>query len=176
MYDNKILTIATLVDPRYKANSKLFDSPASMKSKQWLLEAVQQLPTNDATEPPAKRPRLSVKDDATNPFAYLDDLQDAAPCAASSSADEEVNRYLALPIISRDQDPLNWWRVNADQFPSVSAVARRYLGAPSTSVDSERLFSSASDVYTNDRNRLLPQNAEKLMFIKHNLLKFEGKD
>jgi len=64
---------------------------------------------------------------------------------------------------------LSWWRENAKLYPNVAMVARRFLSAPSTSVPSERLFSSADLVYTDRRNRLLPERAEMLLFVKHNL-------
>jgi len=43
------------------------------------------------------------------------------------------------------------------------------LSAPPTSVASERLFSSAAQIYTDRRLRLLPKRADMLLFVKHNL-------
>jgi len=54
-------------------------------------------------------------------------------------------------------------------IPTSRAVAKCYLCAPPTSVASERLFSSASRVFTDRRNRLAPKKADILLFIKHNL-------
>ena len=51
----------------------------------------------------------------------------------------------------------------------IAGVARRYLGAPCTSVESERLFSSAGHVFTDQRNRLAVERAEMIIFVKHNL-------
>jgi len=59
--------------------------------------------------------------------------------------------------------------VNHHLYPNIAHVAKRYLCAPPTSVASERLFSSASRVYTDRRNRLAPKKADMLLFIKHNL-------
>jgi len=58
---------------------------------------------------------------------------------------------------------------NHHLYPNVARVAKRYLCAPPTSVASERLFSSASRVITDRRNRLAPKKADMLLFIKHNL-------
>ena len=44
----------------------------------------------------------------------------------------------------------------------------KFLSSPPSSVDSERLFSAAARVYTENRNRLDPENAEKLIFIMRN--------
>jgi len=51
----------------------------------------------------------------------------------------------------------------------VADVAKRYLSAPSTSVPSERLFSSAGDLYADNRSRLSGRLDDMLLFIKHNL-------
>jgi len=51
----------------------------------------------------------------------------------------------------------------------LAAEAKRYLSAPLTSVASERLFSSAAQVYTDTRSRLLPKRADMHLFVKHNL-------
>ena len=51
----------------------------------------------------------------------------------------------------------------------LAAEANRYLSAAPTSVASERLFSSAAQVYTDRRSRLLPKRVDMLLFVKHNL-------
>jgi len=54
------------------------------------------------------------------------------------------------------------------RFPALAGVARRYVGAPCTSVESERLFSSSGHVFTDQRNRLAAERAEMIIFVKHN--------
>jgi len=51
----------------------------------------------------------------------------------------------------------------------LAAEAKRYLSAPLTSVASERLFSSAAQVYTDRRYRVLSKRVDMLLFVKHNL-------
>ena len=50
-----------------------------------------------------------------------------------------------------------------------SKLAAHYLTPPATSVDVERLFSTAGDILTPERNRLCPETAEKVLFFRENL-------
>ena len=47
-------------------------------------------------------------------------------------------------------------------------LAEYYLTLPATSVDVERLFSTAGDILSNERNKLKPENASKILFLKEN--------
>ncbi|GBO99150.1 hypothetical protein EVAR_464_1 [Eumeta japonica] len=51
----------------------------------------------------------------------------------------------------------------------MSRTAKVYLCCPASSVYSERLFSGPK-TYMKQRNRLLPERAEALVFLHHNLL------
>jgi len=66
-------------------------------------------------------------------------------------------------------DPVQWWKDNKTIFPIMAEVARKYLTPPPSSVDSERLFSTAGDIISDCRNRLLPEKAEQLIFLKINM-------
>jgi len=54
------------------------------------------------------------------------------------------------------------------QYPRTARVAQRYLSAPPTSVASQRLFSAAGDLYSDQRTQLAPERAEMLLFIREN--------
>ncbi|KAL2079845.1 hypothetical protein ACEWY4_023638 [Coilia grayii] len=54
------------------------------------------------------------------------------------------------------------------RYPDLALAARKYLSAQPTSVDSKRLFSAASDVIDDKRNRILCEKAEMLLFVKMN--------
>ena len=53
---------------------------------------------------------------------------------------------------------------------TLTKVAKKYLTPPPTSTDVERLFSTVGDILSNERNRLVPENLEKLLFCRENLL------
>jgi hypothetical protein len=81
---------------------------------------------------------------------------------------KELDRYMSESLISRTENPINWWKLNRSKYPKLSELMLKYLSAPPSSVTSERLFSAASQVYTENRNKLSPDNAEKLIFIMKN--------
>jgi len=82
----------------------------------------------------------------------------------------ELDAYLKIGRISRCDNPYTWWAANRNLFPHYLAnLAAIYLSAPGSSVYSERLFSEAGNIYEEKKNRLLPSNAEKLIFLHHNL-------
>ncbi|XP_031154118.1 zinc finger BED domain-containing protein 4-like [Sander lucioperca] len=98
-------------------------------------------------------------------------LQENNPFARqrTSSTAQQLDGYLSEVPIPRSNNPLEFWRTNQGRFPDLAQMARRYLSAPCTSTDSERLFSAASHVIDEKRNRLSCDKAEKLLFIKKNL-------
>jgi hAT family C-terminal dimerisation region len=101
-------------------------------------------------------------------------LTPASPTQPTQSAstpnagEVELDRYLGEPLIPRTSNMPTWWNENRDRFPVLASMARKYLGAPPSSVPSERLFSAAGGVITDQRSRLLPENAEMLIFLKYN--------
>ncbi len=63
-------------------------------------------------------------------------------------------------------NPLDWRKLNSGKYPILRSIARRILCVPATSAPCERLFSYARLTISNDRNRLLPENAEEFIFLR----------
>jgi zinc finger BED domain-containing protein 4 len=73
-------------------------------------------------------------------------------------------------VISINEDPYAFWAgQNSIKWPLLSKLSNKYLSAPATSAESERLFSTAGLIVSDLRKRLLPQNLENLLFLHHNL-------
>ena len=53
---------------------------------------------------------------------------------------------LAEQTIPRSENPLQYWQAHATQRPALADIATKFLCAPCTSVDRERLFSAVSNV------------------------------
>ena len=155
----------------------MFDVPQQTRSTALLTAEVQQArQLTGVASPPAKRQRVAEETGSKARLIMQELLSAPAETGLSPGQEsgtdavvEQVRLFLAQPNIPLEASPLAWWRDNAAQFPDVAAVARRYLGAPATSVPSKRLFSSAGLIYTDRRNRLLRERAEQLLFVKHNL-------
>ncbi|KAL5483980.1 hypothetical protein EMCRGX_G020403 [Ephydatia muelleri] len=84
--------------------------------------------------------------------------------------DEELKRYLAVPELDHltGLDPLNWWSVNATNYPIISVLAKKYLAIPASSASFERVFSTAKNITDKKRWRLLPERLHKTIFLRHN--------
>ena len=191
--DVPVFTIATLLDPRYKAR---FFSDAVREvvigNLKGLLVAIYNkqnpasaTPSSVSIEQAYKKPRTAEAHASL--FDCVDDLLESQSSACNvdsqisqlpvqttdlilplSPGNTELDLYLVEPLIPRTSNCLAWWRENKDRFPLLSAIAVTYLSPPPSSVPSERLFSTAGHVISECRTRLLPENAEKLIMMKYN--------
>ena len=86
---------------------------------------------------------------------------------------EQLDCFFSEAPINRKKDPtltaLKYWQKYHHRFPALAQMARKYLCAPCTSVDSERLFSTVAHVLDEKRNRLSSDKAEMLVFVKKNM-------
>lgn len=63
-------------------------------------------------------------------------------------ADNEVDKYLSLPIEEEDTDVIVWWKNQESYLPCLQKMAFVILGIPATSVPSEQSFSKAGNLIT----------------------------
>ena len=70
---------------------------------------------------------------------------------------------------------MNWWDFHSIDYPVLAKIAKDYLSIQASSAPSERLFSGAADVITDDRNRLSPDCARALVCLKSWNLLFDNK-
>lgn len=98
----------------------------------------------------------------------LEECEDPGEASTTSTA-AQVHTFFTERTIATSDNPYYYWGVNRDRFPNLAATARKFLCAPCTSVESERLFSTASNIVDEKRNRLTPERAEMLIFMRKNL-------
>lgn len=77
--------------------------------------------------------------------------------------------YFSEKTVNATDDPYQYWGVNRLRFPNLAEAATKYLCAPCTSVESERLFSTVSNILDEKRNRLTAEKIEMLAFLNKNL-------
>ena len=116
-------------------------------------------------EPSPKRPCTDLWKSFTE---ILEEAGTSTTGSSDCASEIEIDKYLSEPLLQFHKS--NCWAENKERFPALAKVAQRYLNAPPTSVPSERLFYGAGDIYSylDKRNRLAPERAETLLFIKNN--------
>ena len=89
--------------------------------------------------------------------------------SAEDIVKSEVRRYVDEDMLDYDSDPLVWWSMRKNQYPTMVKLIRKLWCLPATSVRSEELFSLAGNVLSQRRNRLLPDNLDYLIFLCNNM-------
>jgi hypothetical protein len=84
----------------------------------------------------------------------------------------ELADYMTIPAICSKAsvfgtNPLTWWKIpsNANRFPLLARMARRYLAPRNNAGNQERIFSIAAKIYGKDRSRLSPVLLDALVFL-----------
>ncbi|XP_042068811.1 zinc finger BED domain-containing protein 4-like [Haplochromis burtoni] len=172
---NPLYFISTILDPRYK--DRFFSNNTAPEAKLHLKQELQIMSRAEAegsraetAEPPTK---LFIKAQASTSLdTVFDEIAKEQPQAAqplAAGAAIELDTYLGEAPSPRKDSPLKYSGVNKIRFPTLAKIARKYLSAPCSSVESERLFSSVSHIIDENRNSLTADNAEKLLFLKKTL-------
>ena len=78
-----------------------------------------------------------------------------------SPLSNDVKKYSTFGI-------LHWWHQHKSSYPHLCQLVKHYLCVPASSTPSERAFSTAGNIVTKNRNRLLPANVNILTFLKNN--------
>ncbi|XP_067283555.1 zinc finger BED domain-containing protein 4-like [Pseudorasbora parva] len=173
---NPLYFISTILDPRYK--DRFFSNNTAPEAKLHLKQELQMMSRAEAegsraeaAEPPAKlfKAQASTSSSLDTVFEEIAKEQPQAAQPLAAGAAIELDTYLAEAPSPREDSPLKYWGVNKIRFPTLAKMAHKYLSAPCSSVESERLFSSVSHIIDEKRNRLTADNAEKLLFLKKNL-------
>lgn len=81
---------------------------------------------------------------------------------------QEIDSYLQEPVIEYSDDRdclLRYWKESS--YLTLKEVALKFLCAPPSSVESERVFSGLGNVYTDKRNRLSADHAHMQLFLSY---------
>ncbi|XP_015118442.1 zinc finger BED domain-containing protein 1-like [Diachasma alloeum] len=161
------LTIATLLDPRYKR--MYFPSPLMCSS---LLRTVHSMISAETNAPEDE----SITNDESEATNSSDDLwthhrdrilhqKRYAQEASSDDLNIDMMQFLNKPNLM-NIDPINFWMHHKENTPALGRIALKYLSTVAISVPCERLFSLASNIITEKRNRLSAEHLSNLIFLK----------
>ena len=110
----------------------------------------------EINEPAKKKSKLSE--------FFADVCKDRSKKSKLKCIVAEVDRYNSEECIDIDGKPLMWLKIRETQYPLMAKSARQYFSIPATSICSEEIFSVAGNILSEKRNRLLPENVDKLVF------------
>uniref|UniRef100_A0A3Q1GLS4 HAT C-terminal dimerisation domain-containing protein n=1 Tax=Acanthochromis polyacanthus TaxID=80966 RepID=A0A3Q1GLS4_9TELE len=167
IFANSTFLLATLLDPRYKASC----FPSSVDVNALKRTLCQRMELCDPVAAPARneeereRPTTSS---STSVLSFLQRKKSATPMRTQHLPSGDVDAYLADGEITLTDDPVKYWSGKLQCWPSLTRFALHLLSCPPTSVQSERVFSTAGNVVSPQRANLDPVHVEQLVFIKVN--------
>lgn len=184
---NNTLAISTFLDPRFKTFA--FKNSDAVDIKNFIIDALGELitqsqnqseihesepePSTSAASNDSLVPEIATRDHLKVRYSLWDSLdrsvsQFKPKATASSRAIIEVQRYLEDEALSRNQNPLAWWKNNKHNDPYLSQLVRSKCCALATSVPCERLLSKAGIILDDCRRRLSTNKLKQLLFININ--------
>ena len=183
METNKLYVLPTMLDPRFKVFSS---SVAVIQARQCLteefilLQSASAEASSELADPPSSKWCHSdhVSDEQSTLRSSFDSMiatgeeTDAELMLSLSSAEVKIESYLQEPNQPRNCSPLAFWQEKQALYPILAKMAVKYLSIPAASVASERLFSTARHIITDQCNCLDPERAEMLLFLNKNLRLF----
>ena len=158
----EILQKSTFLDPRFRLY--FFDDDVKDSVKKLVSNELKALHSKTNFVPLLNSPPRKRKKGLSALLDYGDSLSDNT----KDQSEIEIERYLSLPKIGLDDDPLEWWKNYSSSFPSLSILSKKYLSMQGSSVPSERVFSKGGNVVNKKRCTLSPKNAEMQIFLAYN--------
>lgn len=183
--NNEHYIISTALDPRFKlaffskAEAQTSEQEGGVKIKNQLIALIEAVDTKlneqiGMTVVSNNAEQVRCPSTFWDCFSEITDTSVIDKGMQLNSAALEVNNFLQKPLLGRLECPMKWWKENSKEFPKLARLAQKYLSAPSSTVYSERLFSEAGNIYEKHRSRILPENAELLLFLHHNYRLFNN--
>ncbi|XP_076842109.1 zinc finger BED domain-containing protein 4-like [Brachyhypopomus gauderio] len=169
-----VMTIPTLLDPRFKTMAFLSASKANEAVKRLKSECAAEMrkaiPTQMEDDQAGPSTQTSAPSSDDNLWQQLDMDVKESQSKSNVTTDSiiEVQRYISEANTPRSQDPLKYWETQRLHYPTLYKLAMKYLCTPS-SVPCERVFSKAGEIVCKRRNRLSPNILKQLMFLNKNL-------
>uniref|UniRef100_A0A8C5NCM1 BED-type domain-containing protein n=1 Tax=Gouania willdenowi TaxID=441366 RepID=A0A8C5NCM1_GOUWI len=174
---NHILLAAAL-DPRFRKLK--FLSPDEVFKVQSTVQTLALAAKKEAKQKNASEigsPSTTQDKPLTSAKSLLEKILGSSDSSTSDEEDEEqqlsqnvqkeVLMYFGEHPLSKKENPLSWWKVNAARYPTLSKLAQSFLCIPATSTPSERLFSAAGNIASKRRASLSSEHVDMLTFLHY---------
>ncbi|CAI6373453.1 unnamed protein product [Macrosiphum euphorbiae] len=185
MYPSQFYAKATLLDPRFKKAAFTSNDNANDAEQEVQKEIADCIETNapertvlepsvtQTTLTPEQLEHSSHSKEQENLLTYLETTVTTlrSQTTYTSTAMTLFKQYMNLEFLNIYDDPILFWKNSRQMLGALCDVALKYSCIPATSVPSERVFSKAGQIVSARRNRLLPDNVDKLIFLNANLEK-----
>lgn len=170
---NRLYTISTFLDPRYKDTNfeqhhttghimvSLRNEMSRLSSKTVTTDST---PAQQTTHTTTTATPTTSATTASSIWNVQRELQSKNMIGETSSVNAELTFY-RQEVANMDIDPLQYWKTVGTKYPKLRFIALQYLTIMGTSVPCERLFSKAGDILSSDRSRIKPKHLEKLLFL-----------
>ena len=187
MERNTTYSVATLLDARYKGylfRESVAREEAERKLVELLKNEIEYIPAEVVIEDEPiyldnlnpEKPPLSALASAFERFHKKSDENLANKVIGT---DAETPEYLVKSLVSAPCEKsgnLKWWEkfeakanaTNDNRRLALCNIAKQYLTPPPSSVNVERLFSSAGQVMDEKRANLKPEIVDKILFLREN--------
>ncbi|XP_036142219.1 zinc finger BED domain-containing protein 4-like [Monomorium pharaonis] len=170
---NRIIAVSTILDPRFKRlhfqQNKLVACAQSVNYIAKCIKEIDQtiIPDDDTMMTEAN---VENSEESDNLWTYHENLVKGQIGNENDRDKDEMptdlKHYLHQPLAKLKENPMFYWFKKYKMiYPTLSKVARKYLFMVATSVPSERLFSRAGNILTEERNRLSPDHLQQLLFL-----------
>ncbi|KAK3288263.1 hypothetical protein CYMTET_4253 [Cymbomonas tetramitiformis] len=178
-------SVATILDPRYKsfkfkcANKWMRGNLTREKAVAWTRKAYDSdwkpkpKPVESTDSNPSQK---KVKHNVVTVASYLADSDDEEFDTVASEGEvekDELSIYLSLPDVPLDTYLLKWWKSQEVELPSLSRMARQFLGVPATTAGVERAFSKVTFMHSDLRKRLSEGSIEHSIMASMNTAEFD---
>jgi len=117
----------------------------------------------DPVGTPARNTEETPATSSTSVLSFLQKKKLAIPMRTRLPSGD-VEAYLADGDISLTEDPVKYWSGKLQCWPNLTRLALQHLSCPPTSVQSERVFSTAGNVVSPQCSNLDPSHVEQLVY------------
>ena len=166
-----ILDVCSFLDPRFRIGYLADKTSTLVRIESEACEVADDINEQSqnaevtVVQPPSKK----LKGLAAVLKKALPVIQPQEQLTTHDKVKKEIDRYVDGNLIDPSCDPMNWWRKEAENYPVLAILARKYLCICGTSVPSERLFSKGGYIVNGLRCRLTPDKVNMLLFLSRNM-------